>query len=98
MFYIEFESNELMNEILITLSKKFVAFFKKSLPQESICGFAMKSLRLQAHIHCKVSAAIEKAYSSKGLDVHVVATFTSQLAVATGAVMWHQNKGKMKGR
>ena len=50
------------------------------------------------YIHRKVSAAIEKAYSSKGLDVHVLVPVTPHLAVATGAVMWHQNKGKVKGR
>ena len=150
MFYIEFESQkvlfgrELINEILITLPKKFVTFFQKELAAgingmeydddmdtlwisneviesklfgpavDGIIESTLSAIEDSEHkvdtfylvggfggckyIHRKVSAAIENAYSSKGLDVHVVVPVTPHLAVATGAVMWHQNKGKVKGR
>ena len=50
------------------------------------------------YIHQKVSAALEKLYSTKGLKAYVIVPPSPQLAVATGAVMWRKNLSKVKGR
>ena len=50
------------------------------------------------YVHQKVTAAIEKLYTSKGRTCNVLVPPTPQLAVATGAVMWRRNPGKIKAR
>ena len=50
------------------------------------------------YVHEKVTAAIEKAYSSKGQSCTVLVPPTPHLAVATGAVMWRKNPEKIKAR
>ena len=50
------------------------------------------------YVHQKVTAAIEKLYMSKGRTCNVLVPPTPQLAVATGAVMWRRNPGKIKAR
>ncbi|XP_011407516.1 PREDICTED: heat shock 70 kDa protein 12A-like [Amphimedon queenslandica] len=50
------------------------------------------------YVHEKVSAAIEKAYGSKGRSCSIIVPPTPQLAVATGAAMWRKNPEKIKAR
>ena len=50
------------------------------------------------YVHKKVTAAIEKAYNSKGQSCTVLVPPTPQLAVATGAAMWRKNPEKIKAR
>ena len=50
------------------------------------------------YVHGKVEAAIEKVYSAKGRSCTVLVPPTPQLAVATGAVIWRKNPGKIKAR
>ena len=50
------------------------------------------------YVHQKVSAAIQKLYASKDLKCNVIVPPAPQLAVATGAVMWRRNPGKIKAR
>ena len=50
------------------------------------------------YVHEKVSAAIEKAYGSKGRSCKVIVPPTPQLAVATGAAIWRKNPEKIKAR
>ena len=50
------------------------------------------------YVHQKLSAAIEKLYASKDIKCNVIVPPAPQLAVATGAVIWRQNPGKIKTR
>ena len=50
------------------------------------------------YVHEKVKAAIEEAYNTKGRSCTVLVPPSPQLAVATGAVMWRKNPGKIKAR
>ena len=50
------------------------------------------------YVHEKVTAAIKKAYNTKGRSCTVLVPPTPQLAVATGAVMWRKNPEKIKAR
>ena len=50
------------------------------------------------YVHEKVSAAIERAYGSKGRSCNVIVPTTPQLAVATGAAIWRKNPEKIKAR
>ena len=50
------------------------------------------------YVHEKVTAAIEKAYNSKGRSCTVLVPHNLQLAVSKGAVMWRKNPEKIKAR
>ena len=50
------------------------------------------------YVHEKVTAAIERMFSSKGRSCTVVVPPTPHLAVSKGAVMWYKNPEKIKMR
>ena len=50
------------------------------------------------YVHEKVSAAIERVYSSKPCHCHVIVPPDPHLAVAQGAVMWRSNPEKLISR
>ena len=50
------------------------------------------------YVHKKVTAAIEKVYSSKGRSCTVLVPVSPELAVAQGAVMWRKNPEKFISR